>query len=93
MKRSPFVFFNPATGDRFKVVKLGLKNACERAGLNGITRHTFRHTFASRLTRSGVDIVTVKEPLGHSTIVVTIRYPHSNDETKLLSRSSRVVTK
>jgi integrase len=97
MKRGPFVFFNQVTGDRFKDVKLGLKNACTRAGLKGITWHTFRHTFASRLTRSGVDIVTVKELLGHSTIVVTMRYAHSNDETKRravsrLSTSDKPVT-
>ena len=78
-------------------LKLGLKNALKRADLSGITWHTFRHTFASRLTRSGVDIVTVKELLGHSTIVVTMRYAHSNDETKeraveKLRRSDKVVT-
>ena len=42
----------------------------------------FRHAFASRLTRSGVDIVTVKELLGHANITVTMRYAHSNDEAK-----------
>jgi site-specific recombinase XerD len=42
----------------------------------------FRHTFASRLTRRGVDIVTVKELLGHANISVTMRDAHSNDEAK-----------
>jgi site-specific recombinase XerD len=42
----------------------------------------FRHTFASRLTRDGVDIVTVKELLGHSNISTTMRYAHSNDDAK-----------
>ena len=42
----------------------------------------FRHTFASRLTRGGEDIVTVKELLGHSNISTTMRYAHSNDEAK-----------
>ena len=50
--------------------------------MKGITWHTFRHTFASRLVQHGADIVTVKELLGHSTIVVTMRYAHSNDESK-----------
>ncbi|MDP8989534.1 MAG: tyrosine-type recombinase/integrase [Acidobacteriota bacterium] len=40
----------------------------------------FRRTFASRLTRCGVDIVAVKELLGHAKISVTMRYAHSNDE-------------
>jgi integrase len=78
-------------------VKLGLKAALTRAGLSGITWHTFRHTFASRLTRSGAHLVTVKELLGHSTVVVTMRYAHSNDEAKRraiskLSSSDKVVT-
>ena len=42
----------------------------------------FRHTFASRLTRGGVDIVTVKDLLGHSNISTTLRYAHSNDDAK-----------
>jgi hypothetical protein len=40
---------------------LGLKKACRKAGLNDVTWHTSRHTFASRLTRNGADLVTVKE--------------------------------
>jgi integrase len=78
----PYVFYNPATGDRFHDLKTGFKAILKRAGMTGITWHTLRHTFASRLTRSGVDLVTVKELLGHSTINTTMRYAHSNHETK-----------
>ena len=38
--------------------------------------HAMRHTFASRLVRKGIDLYTVKELLGHSTITVTERYAH-----------------
>jgi site-specific recombinase XerD len=51
------------TGERFKDVKLGLKNAVKGAGLKGITCHACRHTFASRLVQHGADIVTMKELL------------------------------
>ncbi|HEV8039080.1 MAG TPA: site-specific integrase [Bryobacteraceae bacterium] len=78
----PHVFYNPVTGDRFYDLKAGFKAILKRAGLTGITWHTLRHTFASRLTRSGVDLVTVKELLGHSTINTTMRYAHSNHDTK-----------
>jgi integrase len=82
VKHGPHVFYNPVTGDRFRDLKAGFKAILKRAGLTGITWHTLRHTFASRLTRSGVDLVTVKELLGHSTINTTMRYAHSNHETK-----------
>jgi integrase len=74
-KHGPYVFYNPVTGDRFYDLKAGWKAALRRAGLSGITWHTFRHTFASRLTCSDVDLVTVKELLGHATITTTMRYP------------------
>jgi len=97
MKKGPYVFYNQMTGDRFRDLKGGFKLACKQAGLKGITWHTLRHTFASRLIRNGTDIVTVKELLGHSTIVVTMRYAHTNDEAKVkavksVGGSDRVVT-
>ena len=67
VKHGPYVFYNPVTGDRFHDLKVGMKAALKRAELAGVTWHTFRHTFASRLTGCGVDLVTVKELLGHST--------------------------
>ena len=47
-----------------------------------MTWHTFRHTFASGLTRIGVNLVTVKELLGHSSVAVTMRYAHTSREAK-----------
>jgi hypothetical protein len=49
----------------------------------GITWHTFRRTFASRLTREGADLVTVKELLGHSSISVTMRHAHTSQDAKV----------
>ena len=70
------------TGKPFVDLKAGFALACEKAGISGVTWHTLRHTFASRLVNSGVDIVTVKELLGHSSISVTMRYAHTNIESK-----------
>jgi integrase len=97
VRHGPCVFYNPATGDRFVDLKAGLKAALRRSGLKGITWRTFRHTFASRLTRSGVDLVTVKELPGHATISTTMRYAHSNHEAKarvvaLLRSGHKIVT-
>ena len=59
-KRNEFVFYNPETGAPFVDLKAGFALACRKAGVEGVTWHTLRHTFASRLVSQGVDIVTVK---------------------------------
>jgi len=81
-KKNEVVFYNPQTGKPFVDLKNGFILACEKSGISGVTWHTLRHTFASRLVNSGVDIVTVKELLGHSSISVTMRYAHTNIESK-----------
>jgi site-specific recombinase XerD len=56
--------------------------AVEDAGLNeGVENqkmkasfHNLRHTFASRMVQSGVDLYKVQRLLGHSTPVMTARY-------------------
>ena len=93
-KHGPYVFCNPVTGDRFFDIKAGWKATLRRAGLCGITWHTFRRTFASRLSLSGVDLVTVKELLGHSTGNTTMQYAHGNHDARPApGQSSRPVTK
>jgi integrase len=44
--------------------------------------HDLRHTFGSNLIKSGVDIVTVKEILGHSDLKMTQIYTHSSISQK-----------
>lgn len=44
--------------------------------------HAIRHTFASTLLRNGVDIQSVSDLLGHTTLGITQIYLHSNNTTK-----------
>ena len=81
-RKNEFVFYNFETGKPFVDLKTGFARACEKAGITGVTWHTLRHTFASRLVNRGVDIVTVKELLGHSSVTVTMRYTHTNLDSK-----------
>ncbi len=41
-----------------------------------ITAHSLRHTHASWLAMSGLDILQIKEQLGHKTLEMTLRYSH-----------------
>ncbi len=57
--------------------------ALEQAEIRGVTWHTLRHTFASRLVMAGVDLKTVQELMGHKTIAMTARYAHLAPTHKL----------
>jgi site-specific recombinase XerD len=47
-----------------------------RANVAAIRWHDLRHTFATRLGRSGADLSVIREALGHSSISVTQKYRH-----------------
>ena len=61
-------------------VRLDFDKVREAAKLEGLRFHDLRHTFATRLVTRGVDIVTVSKLLGHSTILMTMRYAHPAPE-------------
>jgi integrase/recombinase XerC len=53
----------------------------KRAALDEhVTAHTLRHTFGTTLVRKGVDIVTVAELMGHSSIETTRLYSRPSAE-------------
>lgn len=60
-------------GHRVLSIKKGFKAACVRAGLEGITPHILRHTAASWMAESGVDMFRISRYLGHSDTKVTER--------------------
>jgi integrase len=53
------------------------KRARDAAALRPLRWHDLRHTFGSLLIAGGVDIVSVKDALGHSQLSTTSRYLHA----------------
>lgn len=56
---------------------MGNQRSQEQAGTRKkVTAHVFRHTYATHLLEDGMDIVSVKELLGHVRIETTLMYLH-----------------
>ncbi len=63
-----------------KDFKRSWRTALKRAGIEDFRFHDLRHTFASHLVMSGVDLRTLSELLGHKTLRMVQRYSHIGDE-------------
>ncbi len=71
-----YVFYNPETLKPYYDFKKAWHNALKKSRILDFHFHDLRHTFASWLVMKGVDLMTVKELLGHKDIKMTLRYSH-----------------
>jgi site-specific recombinase XerD len=72
----PYVFCTQS-GKPFKDRRETLASVLQRAKItDSFTWHDMRHCFASFLAMSGVDLLRIKELLGHSDLKMTLRYAH-----------------
>jgi integrase len=58
------------------------KRARDQAGLRPLRWHDLRHTFGSLLVAGGVDLVSVRDAMGHSQLSTTSRYLHARPATE-----------
>jgi integrase len=72
---SDYVFPGKA-GHGLVDIRKHFNRAVREAGIEAFVFHDRRHTFASHLVMAGVDLMTVKEFLGHKDIKMTLRYAH-----------------
>lgn len=89
MSRSEFVFSQP-NGRPYQGLDKVFTKAVEDAGLKGtgLSLHSLRHTFASRLVMSGADLRTIQECGGWSDLSLVQRYSHlsASHKTAALER-------
>ena len=78
-----FVFTNPQTGLPYYDVKRSYETIRDNAEIKGLRFHDLRHTAATRMVASGVDLATVQSILGHADLKTTSRYAHPVPEQKL----------
>jgi integrase/recombinase XerD len=77
--------FEGERGNRYseRSVQLILKKSLPMAKIKTEgTVHTLRHSYATHLIQSGIDIRIVKELLGHENIKTTMIYTHTTDIDK-----------
>ncbi len=98
-KQNSLVFTNK-DGNKIKHVPSTFARSVKKLGFNKdvtdkkmrVSWYTMRHTYASRLVQSGVNLYEVQQLLGHSTPVMTARYSklaQSNLEAAVKSMETR----
>lgn len=69
-----YVFANPETKKPFNNIRKAFLSAVKKAGLRGMTFHSLRHCFGSRMIAANVNGQVLQQLLGHSSYRMTQRY-------------------
>lgn len=82
-KDCAWVVPNPASRQPFVSIKHSWQHAIKEASLPGLRLHDLRHSAASFMVNSGVDLFAVGKVLGHANYQSTQRYAHLANDTLL----------
>ena len=80
-KEGPYVFPS-RRGERWINITMSWQRVLKDTQIEDFHFHDLRHTFASNLVMNGVDLMVIKELLGHRTIEMTMRYAHLSPHYK-----------
>lgn len=84
LPRGEFLFPNPRDPSRhLTTIKHGWQAARSAAGLPDFRIHDARHSAASFMVNSGVDLFAVGKVLGHANVASSARYSHLANDTLL----------
>lgn len=79
----PYVTSNNETFTNPRTLEYRYSKLLKQAKIPYINFHSLRHTFATRCIESGIDMKTLSEILGHSSVSFTMdTYVHSSQEIK-----------
>ncbi len=73
--KSEYIFCYP-DGQRMMDIRKSFWTALKKSDIKDFRFHDLRHTFASQMVMSGVDLNTVRELMGHNSLEMTLRYAH-----------------
>lgn len=78
---SPYIFCRK-DGKKHGNFRKSFLKALNKSGIINFRFHDLRHTFASHLVMSGIDLNIVRELLGHKSLKMTLRYSHLSIDHK-----------